>query len=323
MLTPDDDRIHLARDHPEERVRHASATGEWERLRHGAYRDAPPPQPSRHAAGRERLLDTARAVHRSLRADHVFSHTTAALVHRLRLWETPDRTDVVQSYRRSGSAAQDLRRHVGSVAPADRRVVRGLPVTSLPRTVADCLRTLPALDGLVLADSALAAGVRREEVAVLLDAAGSGRGTRRARHVLALADDGAESAWESWMRYLVLRLGLPRPTTQVPLRTEVGDVRADVGWPAWRLLLEFDGLVKYRTDRGGVAPASDPGSVLVAEKRRQEAIERLGFRVLRCTAYDDPSDVARRVLRRVPPEVMAGLRVDRALPPLRRRQGVS
>lgn len=307
----------LAAEHPPQLVRQAASSGSWERVRRGVYRETGTTRRIGPADERDLVLDRATALHRTLRADHVLSHTTAALVHGLRLWTAPRDVHVVQPYRRSGRADPTVARHLGLVDASDRCVVGGLPVTTPARTVADCLRTLSPLEGLVVADAALARGLAREDVAACLARQPRAAGTPRARHVLRLADAGAESAWETWLRYLVLRLGLPRPSTQVPVRTSVGRVRADLGWEPWRLLLEFDGLVKYRTTGDGLAPREDPGRVLVAEKRRHEAIEATGRRVLRFTARDAPNAVGERVLRWVPSDVVASLRPDRHLPPLR------
>ncbi|QJW35875.1 hypothetical protein [Cellulosimicrobium protaetiae] len=308
--------LHLAREHLPEEVRRRLADGEWERLRRGAYRDAPPPDRPPAAAARALVVARARAVAHALRADPVVSHASAALLHGLPLWTLPTTTHVVQSYRRSGSAARDVTRHVAEVGVEDRATVLGVTTTSLARTVADCLRTMPALDALVVADAALARGLRRSDVEDVLDRRPRGRGSRRSRYVLGLADPGAESARETWLRYVLVRTGLPRPETQVPLRTEVGGVRVDLGWTRWRLLLEFDGLVKYRTGPSGLAPREDPGRVLVQEKLRQEAIERTGNRLLRVTSRDRPSHVVARVVRHVPSDVVRGLRPDPFLPPL-------
>ncbi|MFJ4232106.1 hypothetical protein [Cellulosimicrobium sp. I38E] len=308
--------VHLAHEHLPEEARRRLAAGEWERVRRGAYRDTPPPDVPPLVAERALAVARARAVAHALRADPVVSHASAALLHGLPVWELPTTTHVFQPYRRSGSAARDVTRHVGEVGAEDRVTTLGVTATSLARTAADCLRTMPALDGLVVADAALARGVRRSDVAAVLDRLPRGRGSRQGRHLLELADPGAESARETWLRYVLLRTGLPRPDTQVPLRTEVGPVRVDLGWTRWRLLLEFDGLVKYRTGPSGLAPREDPGRVLVQEKLRQEAIERTGNRLLRVTSRDRPAHVVARVLRHVPPDVVRGLRPDPFLPPL-------
>ncbi|MBD5786626.1 hypothetical protein IF650_10580 [Cellulosimicrobium terreum] len=309
----------LAREHPPGTPGQALRDGTWERVRRGAYRTRTAPSSSRPASERELAVDRARALGRQLGTEHSLSHTTAALLHGFRLWRTPVVTHVVQSYNASSRSARDVARHRLPLEPGDLGRVGGLRVTAPARTVADCLRLLPALDGLVLADSALAAGVRRADVLAVLDRALPGaRGARRARHVIRLADAGAESAWESWLRYVVLRTGLPRPTTQLQVVTSVGRVRADVGWERWRLLLEFDGLVKYRTSGDGIAPAADPGRVLVQEKRRQEALERERWRVLRFMASDSAAYVEAQVLRRMPPDVVRSSRPDPLLPPLPR-----
>jgi hypothetical protein len=319
-MSPDHDRpIFLAREHPPGTAAQAVHDGAWDRVRRGAYRPRTPPHASPHVAERELAADRARALHLQLSAEHTLSHTTAALLHGFRLWTPPRTTHVVQAYNASSVSADDVTRHRLPLGARERVVLGGLPVTSPARTVADCLRASPPLDGLVVADSALASGVRREDVAAVLDRQVPGsRGVRRARHVLELADAGAESAWESWLRYVVLRLGLPRPTTQLEIRTSIGRVRADAGWEKWRLLLEFDGLVKYRTSGDGLAPLDDPGRVLVQEKRRQEAAERARWRMLRFMASDSAASVEHRVLAALPPEVVRSLRPDRLLPPLPR-----
>lgn len=84
------------------------------------------------------------------------------------------------------------------------------------------------------------------------------------------------------------------PGIQVRVRTRIGVFRVDLGWPAERLALEFDGFVKYAG--GGAGSATE---VVVAEKRRQDAIEEEGWRVLRITWTDlrSPAALAHRVAR--------------------------
>ena len=119
----------------------------------------------------------------------------------------------------------------------------------------------------------------------------------RERVLLDVADPGAESPGETVVRFELLRHGLPAPRTQVPVETRLGRFRADLGWEEWRLLVEFDGLVKYRELAGG-----DPGRVVYEEKRRQEAIEEERWRVLRVTSPDlrDGAALAARARRLAP-----------------------
>jgi very-short-patch-repair endonuclease len=63
------------------------------------------------------------------------------------------------------------------------------------------------------------------------------RGIRRLRAAMDLADGGAESPKETELRLLLVRDGLPRPATQVP----VGRRRVDMGWPRWKIGVEYDG----------------------------------------------------------------------------------
>ncbi|WP_402463742.1 hypothetical protein [Isoptericola aurantiacus] len=304
--------ILLAGDHARSMLRSAERRGEVERLRRGAYRrvpDAGVSSTDRWSSARRRHVDRARAAHAQLRRPHWFSHDTAAVLLGLPVWRLPDPVHLTQHYRASSRAARDLRRHVLPVADHHRDLALGLPVTTLERTVADCVTTLPALDGLVIADAALRSGLDLEATRRLVES--RYRGGARGSRVLELADAGAESAWESWLRYVGWWAGLPRPRTQHPVRTRLGSFRVDLGWPEHQVLVEFDGLVKYR--RGALGPDHDPDAARIAEKRREDAItEATGVRLLRVTSMDarDPQSVADRLVARFPPEVRRGARRD-------------
>jgi len=66
------------------------------------------------------------------------------------------------------------------------------------------------------------------------------RGVRRLRSVLGLLDAGAESPQESRLRLVLVRAGLPPPQTQIVV-PELR-VRVDMGWPRWRVAVEYDGV---------------------------------------------------------------------------------
>ncbi len=273
------------------------AGGEWIRVRRGAYIAVDGLDPDVHIRGRQTALARLSAVSLQTAGGIVFSHESAALLWGLPLFRLPVRTHLLVPTAQAGDSAADVARHHLRQGPYDVVARRGLPVTGLEQTVVDCARTLGPRGGLVVADAALAAGARRDLLGQILAAAGRGRGVRCAREVLAAADDGAESPGETLARWALLRAGLPAPVTQVPVETHLGVFWVDLGWPALRFAAEYDGVEKY----GGGTTA-----VLIAEKRRQDAIEEAGWRVVRLTAGDvrDPVALARRLRPRLPGGVL-------------------
>lgn len=294
----------MARDVPSAMVTGRLADGAWVRVRRGAYVEAEAGG-DRFAAARRMALARAVAVARTCEGV-VLSHSSAALMWGLPLLRIPDHVDVVCGWSGNARTARDIVRHVIDLDEADVAVRRGMLTTALTRTVVDCTRTLGAAGALVVADAALAAGADRDACLERLGLLGPARGVRTARAVLAVADDGAESPGESLARLAFLRLGLPRPLTQLRVTTDDGDFWGDLGWPQWRLIAEYDGRAKY-TVRGAAADA------VLAEKRRQEALEEAGWRVLRLTRDDlrAPDRLRRRLARVVPPEAFG--RGDRDL----------
>ncbi|MGV8968431.1 MAG: hypothetical protein ACOH2F_19365 [Cellulomonas sp.] len=305
----------LARELTPARVKAEVRAGTLERIRPGAYRrpsppapaptaQTPPPTPSPPAAARELALARIAAVGRQLRTPIWFSHESAALIWGCATWKPPDRTHVIQTVRPHGAGDPGLVRHLMTLPPADRTRWRGVPVTSLDRTVADCLTRFGPLEGLVIADSALRLGADLDAITARIEARAGERGVATARAVLAAADGGAESPGETRVRHILVSHGLPRPELQVPVHTRLGWFWADLGWREWRLLIEFDGFIKYSSLAHG-----DPAAVLFAEKRRQDAIAEQDWGVLRVTAADlrHPKDLVARVCRRLPAAAVAHL----------------
>lgn len=290
--------VHLDRDVGPDTARSRLARGEWVRVRRGAYVETAALDGDLFVRSRQLALACIDAVCRQSRLDAVVSHSSAALVWGLPLFRLPDRTHVIQTSRRAGNAAPDVVRHLRSADATAAVERRGVLVTTLARTVVDCAQMLGARGGMVVADAAFAAAASRDECEQMLAGLAGARGVRTARAVVAHADDGAESPGETLARCALLCVGLPVPQTQVAVTTRLGTFWADLGWPEWRLLVEFDGAVKY-----GAAPVD----VVVQEKRRQEAIEEAGWRVVRLTAADlrDPAAVLRRLRRLLPPDALA------------------
>ncbi|MDQ0375454.1 hypothetical protein [Cellulomonas humilata] len=295
--------VHLARNNPADVLRARRSSGSWERIARGVYLPGEPvDNPDRSLSV---ALGRIVGVHHRLVAAHWFSHESAALLWGLPLWITPTRTHLMQRHTASSSRDPSVRHHP-VVPPEDQRaVLGGLPVTSLELTVVDCTSTLPAMQGLVVADAALRAGADREVIERVLASRTGRRGVTRARAVISLADDGADSPGESAARFVILRDGLPPPQTQVPVVTRLGTFWCDLGWEEWRLALEYDGRGKYD------GRATDE---FVREKRRHDALLEADWRVLRVTKEDlRGTTLTRRILQLIPAGSTTALRPRRAL----------
>ncbi|MBE7702337.1 hypothetical protein H9623_18760 [Oerskovia sp. Sa1BUA8] len=178
----------LAAQLPRPLLRTALSQGLLEKVRRGAYRLRSSDEPAvGHALDRLRAVAHVEAVSRQLRSPFVLSQDSAALVWDLPLWRSPDRVHVVQRHRPGAPGeGADLVRHQSLLGPTDTAVRLGYPVTSFARTVVDCARTLPALDGLVVVDAALRRGLRVEHLHASSTGSGTGEGPR-----------GHERSWRS------------------------------------------------------------------------------------------------------------------------------
>lgn len=287
------DGLLLARDVEPEDLARVRTDASWRRLRRGAYLGPADAGPGPDHVERRRVaLARIRAVDADRRSPSWFSHTSAALLWRCDLLRPPADVHVTQRSRPHSHGDPAVVRHHGALEDVDRTTVDALPVTTLARTAVDCACLLPREEGLVVADSAARLGADPARIQQLLAERGGRRGITRAREVLSFADGRAESPGETLTRWHLHRFGLPAPELQVVIETAGGRFRADLGWPEARLLVEFDGFVKY--SGGGARAAAD---VVFAEKRRQDALEEAGWRVLRVTWTDlrGPAALARRV----------------------------
>lgn len=144
--------------------------------------------------------------------------------------------------------------------------------------------------GIVAADAALhRQQVTAEDLELAARQAAGWPGGREAQLTAQLADQRSESVGESRLRLVFHALRIP-VTPQFSV--EDGDrviARADFRVRGTRLLVEFDGLLKYRGEGGAEAVAR--------EKQREDRVRRQGWGFERFT-WDDlerPSLVAARV----------------------------
>jgi very-short-patch-repair endonuclease len=143
-------------------------------------------------------------------------------------------------------------------------ISKGLPSTSIVRTLRDLALRLPRIETLVAVDAALRAGlIDRSTITA----------PRRLRMVAVHAEP-AESPMETRLRWLLIKSGLPKPEVQRELRNADGRFvgRADLYYPTARLVIEYDGGT--HRDR------------LVEDDHRQNLLLSAGYRLLRFTATD-------------------------------------
>ena len=127
---------------------------------------------------------------------------------------------------------------------------------------------------LVAADAALARGLLTPESLPVAIADFEGhRGVGPVRAALRCADGRHESPGESLTAYVLRGLGHD-VEPQFEVVAEGRTYRADFRITGTRVLVEFDGRVKY---------ASGDGAVLFDEKRREDALRRCGWVVVRLT----------------------------------------
>lgn len=308
------------------RLRAAESAGGLRRLRRGvlvvgdALAAAETPE-ARHLLQAEALVRRLDGVAPRPSRPWALSHATAVTGHGLPfpgLW-TPESWPVdLTSASRSLPAADGWRRHSAALPEGHMTVVGGLPVTTVSRTAVDIAVSMALQDSLPVVDAALR---RLTRVAVRVDSTGAaqglgerdlvrdprvvaavrlvlvrildetGRRQRRARAVRAIeaANPAAENGFESVSRARLLLGGVPTPEVGYPVRGDDGRTYwADLAWPELRVLGEADGRGKYTGPQ-----------VLYAEKRRQEALERAGWIVVRWTwdeLFRTPEVVVARVL---------------------------
>lgn len=150
---------------------------------------------------------------------------------------------------------------------------RGVLVTRRLLTALDLAAVLPHGDAVVLLDRAVEAGWCTLDE--LREAAGRavGRGSAQVRRAVTAADGLAGSPQETRLRLVLLASSLPPPTAQFTVRHEGRFVaRVDFAWPGQKVALEYEG--KWHTTQ------------VAADRRRIEALQAAGWRVLFVTAAD-------------------------------------
>jgi len=194
---------------------------------------------------------------RLLPPETVFAGSTAAWISGLDFSPT-DPVEIVVPPHSGMRSRPGLSVRRCKMPPGDAVTIRGLRATTLRRTFRDLSLRWSAVEVLVAIDMALSRG--------LTDTTALGR--------FAAIAAPAESPMETRLRWLLIQRGLPRPQVQANLydikNRFVG--RADLYYPAARLVIEYDG--------------GNHRERLVEDDRRQNLLVNAGFRLLRFTATD-------------------------------------
>lgn len=205
----------------------------------------------------------------------VYSHTSAARLHRLFLWNVDNRVHITQAKTPSRvSHGRDVVPHTGSLKADELVTVDGLPCTSLERTVVDCCLMLSYGQALIIMDHALRLGASTGKLWEMCRSLAGRKGVLTLRRALENADAKSESPGETLTRDILQRLGIETPELQVAVATSEGLYRIDLAWRKKMVALEFDGKVKYFD----YAPTDE---VIYRERQREKALMEQGWLFIR------------------------------------------
>lgn len=276
----------------------AARSGAWRRFRRGYYTLgvlwAAMDDVARHRV-------RSAAVQHSLGGSVALSHVSASVAHGLDVWGLPlDRVHVTRLDGGAGRIEGDVVHHVGIALDgditetADGRIMR--PVRAAIEAVGRGTGEI----ALAHFDSLLRCGLSDpDQLMAQFMTMERWPFTQHLHLPVRMADPRSQSVGESRGNWFFFQHGIPAPVPQFEVRDADGTLlgTCDWGWPKHGLLGEFDGLVKYARL---LLPGQDPGSVVFAEKQREDAIrEATDMRMIRIVwaDYERPGLLGRRLDR--------------------------
>jgi hypothetical protein len=276
-------------------IRAMVSSGQWQRVRHGAYADRPAWE-RLDPVDQHRVL--ARAVLQAAGAPAALSHVTAAVEHGAEIWDIDlSQVHVTRPDGKAGRREAGVVQHRGRLVDDDIMVVEGAPTVSAARALVEVTTMADVEHGLVVANSLVH---RRPELLnearKLAEDMDHWQNTLATRIVLALADPRIESVAESRAQHLFWAQHLPKPEPQYKVVDAQGRIvgRVDFALPALGVFFEIDGRLKYFQGRDG----KSMDQVLFEERQREKLICRLtGWICIRITWADlaHPGRLAREI----------------------------
>jgi hypothetical protein len=252
------------------------------RVRHGAYVSM-----DRWAASDElaRYRMRCHAVLATHGPDVALSHTSAAAIHGLALWDADlTRVHLTRLTRATTRRCHDVAYHRGVVPDSDViELPTGCLATTPPRSAVEHASLAGLESGLVTVDSYLdmAGQSGTECISGIYRQRQGWPGSARLQITIRLARSGAESVGETRLRFLCWEFHLPEPVLQFPVFDAGGTLigKSDLAWPGRRVLGEFDGKVKYEKF---LRPGESASDAVVREKKREDRMrESSGCSVMR------------------------------------------
>lgn len=249
-----------------------------------------------------------------IRPNWTFCSFSAALAHGL---QVPD--SLLGTLHIAVGARSNRKKLVGfakcHVVCGDRRRMQfGIPVTSIERTLLDCMCSADFCRSLAIVDSALHWGlITHERLEGYVYENGKRRhGIQNARKVLRYADGRSDNGGESIVRGIIIELGFDIPELQVEVDDPMNPGAPKAVDYLWELdcgivILELDGMDKYRAPKKtGTNAVEEARRRLAAERRRESHLNLTGAKVIR-VSFAEATD--REHLRRI--LMMAGIPIVR------------
>jgi hypothetical protein len=237
------------------------------------------------AGARLTAADRAKAAWLWSRRSGVIAGQSAAAVHGAKWVEADRPAEILWANRRPPSG---IRAWSDALADDEFNIIGGMRVTTPARTALDLACRYPLGKAVAAIDAlARATHLKMADVESLADRYKGRRGIRNARRALPLADPGAESPKETWLRLLVVRNGFPPPTTQIPVYNGFGLLVAvlDMGWEDLKLALDYEGE-HHRTP-----------TRFNTDIRRHDEVTELGWTDIRVTSLDTEAVIIARLTR--------------------------
>ncbi|MBO0869750.1 MAG: DUF559 domain-containing protein [Micromonosporaceae bacterium] len=215
----------------------------WVRLRHNVYAD------SRVNLDHE---VACRAAALRLPSEAVFAGRSAAQILGVRhAARFEDDIDVVLPWKRRIPRLRGLRVHTIDLGPDDYTDWHGFRCTTPCRTAWDLACWLDVGYAVGMIDPLVGAGlITRDDLMDYLRTRSTMRGHLRAATAFAMVDGAAQSPPESHLRVRLVVAGLPKPVSQLPVRTVDGQLyHPDLAWPEYRVAVEYDGEWHANTEQ--------------------------------------------------------------------------